>query len=248
MACADYSSATARILQAADAHEGLAVTALAVHGLTEAMLNVEYKSVLSRIDLVLPDGQPVKYCLNSFYQAGLRDRVYGPELMRTVCSAAQNQQKKIYLYGSTLDVLADLKQNLLRQFPKLQICGAEASVFRHLSADEEAALAQRMIQAEADLVFVGLGCPRQERFAARFKDRVAMPVICVGAAFDFLSQHKPTAPRWMQKRGLEWLFRLYSEPRRLWRRYLFRNTYFVFRYVAHHLGLSSAKKASGASA
>ena len=165
--------------------------------------------------------------LNRLYGVGLRDRVYGPEMMGHVCRRAAEEGVSIYLYGSTTDVLAKLCENLKNRFPDLGIAGVESPPFRSLTAQEEDEMVGRLNGSGAGIIFVGLGCPKQDYFAARYRDRLHAVQLCVGAAFDFHAGTKATAPRWMQRRGLEWLFRLWQEPGRLWKRYLITNTVFV---------------------
>jgi N-acetylglucosaminyldiphosphoundecaprenol N-acetyl-beta-D-mannosaminyltransferase len=133
----------------------------------------------------------------------------------------------VYLYGSSQPVLDRLQPALQRQFPTLQVAGAAPSRFRQLSADEKAEVVTRILDSEARIVFVGLGCPRQEVWAYEYREALALPIIAVGAAFDFHAGTVTQAPGWMQARGLEWLYRLWVEPRRLWRRYVLLNPWYV---------------------
>jgi N-acetylglucosaminyldiphosphoundecaprenol N-acetyl-beta-D-mannosaminyltransferase len=160
----------------------------------------------------------------------LRERVYGPELMLRLCDAAIRRKVGIYLYGGTPASIERLKARLLDRFPELVISGSESPPFRPLTPDEDEAVVARINASGAGLVFIGLGCPKQDHFAADHRDRVHAVQLCVGAAFDFHAGITPMAPRWMQKHGLEWLFRLCREPRRMWRRYLFTNTQFVLKF------------------
>jgi exopolysaccharide biosynthesis WecB/TagA/CpsF family protein len=133
----------------------------------------------------------------------------------------------VFLYGGTSDILSSLIKNLGKRFPELKIAGAEPSKFRRLRPGEKEALAARIIESGAAVTLVGLGCPRQEIFAFEFRHSLSMPIVAVGAAFPFLAGLVPQAPLWMQRRGLEWLFRLSCEPGRLWRRYLFLNPAYI---------------------
>jgi exopolysaccharide biosynthesis WecB/TagA/CpsF family protein len=182
---------------------------------------------LNHFDLVVPDGQPVRWALNLLHGTGLEDRVYGPNLMLRICAAAARDDLPIYLYGSKPEVLAALTRNLQAKFPALRIAGAEPSRFRKLTESEKAETVARIRASGARIVFAGLGCPRQEVWAYEYRDQLSMPVIAVGAAFDFHAGNLAQAPAWMQKRGLEWLFRLRTEPRRLWRRYLILNPWYA---------------------
>ncbi|MDQ2998714.1 MAG: WecB/TagA/CpsF family glycosyltransferase [Chloroflexota bacterium] len=233
----DYEGALARIGAAAQAQQPLAVSALAVHGVMTGYSDYEHRTRLNQFDLIVPDGQPVRWALNLLHHARLPDRVYGPSLMLKVCALAEREQFGIYLYGCTADVLAQLVRSLKQQFPQLQILGTEPSKFRRLTAAEKAGVIDRIRASGAQITFVGLGCPRQEVWAFEYREALAMPVLAVGAAFDFHAGLKAQAPRWMQDRGLEWLFRLKSEPRRLWRRYLLLNPWYVGLVAAQGLGL-----------
>ena len=133
----------------------------------------------------------------------------------------------VYLYGSSPEVLAAFRARLTLQHPGLRVAGAESPPFRALTPEEDEATVRRINASGAGIVFVGLGCPKQDLFAYEHRGRIRAVQICVGAAFDFLSGNKKTAPGWMQRCGLEWLFRLCQEPRRLWRRYLVTNAVFL---------------------
>jgi exopolysaccharide biosynthesis WecB/TagA/CpsF family protein len=215
----------------------LAVSALAVHGVMTGYRDPEHRTRLNRLDLVVPDGQPVRWALNVIHKTQLTDRVYGPELTMRVCSAAEREALGVYLYGSSEDVLERLQASLETRFPQLQICGAEPSQFRPLSATEKGDVVERIRSSGASIVFVGLGCPRQEVWAYEYRDALGIPVIAVGAAFDFHAGTTRQAPPWMQKRGLEWLFRLQSDPGRLWKRYLVLNPWYAGLVASQWKGL-----------
>lgn len=233
----DYKSAVDRIVQAAQERRPMAVSALAVHGLMTGVLQREYKYRLNHFDLLVPDGQPVRWALNLLHGARLRDRVYGPNLMLALCSRAEEEGLGVFLYGSTQEVLCGLRRSLEHRFPSLRIAGMEPSKFRRLSAEERADLIARIRSSGAAIVFVGLGCPRQEIWAYELREALSMPLVAVGAAFPFFAGTVAQAPKWMQDRGLEWLFRLLAEPR-LWRRYLFLNPAYVFLVALQLLRLS----------
>jgi N-acetylglucosaminyldiphosphoundecaprenol N-acetyl-beta-D-mannosaminyltransferase len=222
----DYEEAVRQILGAAETRMPFAGTALAVHGVMTGYQDAEHRKRLNDFDLVVPDGQPVRWALNLLHHTGLSDRVYGPNLMLHVCAAAERRGVGIYLYGSTEQVLSRLVENLKREFPTLKISGAEPSKFARLSAEEKAATVQRIRESGAQITFVGLGCPRQEVWAYEYREALGMPVLAVGAAFDFHAGTSPQASAWMQKYGLEWLFRLKTEPRRLWKRYMLLNPWY----------------------
>jgi exopolysaccharide biosynthesis WecB/TagA/CpsF family protein len=222
-----YEEASRLVLDAARAGRPALVAHLSAHGLAEAARDPAFRRRLRGFDLVAPDGQPVRWALRLLHGVRLADRVYGPELMARLCAAAARAGLPVYLYGSTPAVLERLEARLRRDLPGLVVAGAESPPFRPPTAEEDAASVTRIRASGARLVFLGLGCPKQERFASSHRDRLDAVQICVGAAFDFLAGTKPMAPRWMQRAGLEWLFRLACEPRRLWRRYLVGNLRFV---------------------
>jgi N-acetylglucosaminyldiphosphoundecaprenol N-acetyl-beta-D-mannosaminyltransferase len=223
----NYDAATERILSAARNERPLAVSALAVHGLMTGALDATHRHRLNEIDLLVPDGQPVRWALNRLHGAELRDRVYGPNLMLEVCRRAADEALPVFLFGGDTSMLEDLAQKLCERMPALQIAGMMASRFRTLDAAERRDLIDEIRQSGAKIAFVGIGCPRQEVFVYELRSALSMPLLAVGAAFPFHAGRLPQAPAWMQRRGLEWLFRLASEPRRLWRRYLYLNPLFV---------------------
>jgi N-acetylglucosaminyldiphosphoundecaprenol N-acetyl-beta-D-mannosaminyltransferase len=224
----DYEASVQFIVRAAHERRPAAVSALAVHGVMTGVLDPVQKFRLNHFDLLVPDGQPVRWVLNWLHRAELDDRVYGPTLTLKVCERAAAEGLPIYFYGSTAEVLAALKKSLQERFPGIRIAGSEPSKFRRLSSEEKAEIAGRIVGSGAVITFVGLGCPRQESFAYEFRDVLSMPVLAVGAAFPFIAGQLAQAPAWMQDRGLEWLFRLCAEPKRLWRRYLYLNPAYLF--------------------
>jgi exopolysaccharide biosynthesis WecB/TagA/CpsF family protein len=183
----------------------------------------------------------VRWALNYFHAANLTDRVYGPELTFRLCRAAGDAGVSVYLYGSQPNVLAALQDKLLATFPKLKIVGAEAPPFRPLTAEEDAAVVERINSSGAGIVLLGLGAPKQEIFAYEHRQSIAAVQLCVGAAFDLHAGTRKMAPAWMQRNGLEWLFRLCQEPGRLWKRYLVRNARFVGLFAREALRLKYRK-------
>lgn len=222
----DYESVAEAVMDAARQGEGGAVTFLAVHALVTAACDEAYRSKVNTFEVVAPDGQPVRWALNRFERARLTDRVYGPEFMLRLCRRAADAGVGVYLYGSREAVVRALHAKLLEWFPSLRVVGCEPSLFRPLTATEDEAFIRRVNESGAGLLFLGLGCPLQEAFAYHHRASIKAVQLCVGAAFDFHAGTKRMAPRWMQRRGLEWLFRLTQEPARLWRRYLVTNTLF----------------------
>ena len=223
----NYDEMVDCILRAAKAGERAVVSLHAVHALITSSDDPDLCRKVNTFQAVCPDGQPVRWALNWFYDARLTDRVYGPELTLRVCEAAAEQQVPIYLYGSTPEVLEQLQCNLRAKYPTIQIAGAESPPFRQLTAEESDEMVARVEASGARIFLIGLGCPKQDHFAFEYHDRLNCVQMAVGAAFDFHAGTKETAPAWMQRRGLEWLFRLCEEPRRLWKRYLVTNTVYV---------------------
>ncbi|MBS0661457.1 MAG: WecB/TagA/CpsF family glycosyltransferase [Verrucomicrobia bacterium] len=239
----NYDEATARILEAAHASRPFTVSALAVHGVMTGVDDPEHRHRLNAFDLIVPDGQPVRWMLNAAHGTGLRDRVYGPFLTMRVCEAAARAGLPIYLFGSTTAVQERLRQSLRERFPGIVIAGGQPSRFRTASAEEIASDVAAIRASGARLTLCGLGCPRQEVWAYEMRERLGMPILAVGAAFDFLAGNLSMAPAWMQARGLEWLYRLLVEPRRLWRRYLILNPRYAWRCARQLLGKAYPVKA-----
>lgn len=229
--------AAAILLEAAREGRPLPATALAVHGLMTGWKEPAFGAVLDRLGLVLADGQPVRWALDWLFSAGLDQRVYGPQLMLDLCEAMAAERLSIFLYGSTEAVLEGLSGNLVERFPGLVIAGRLPSAFGPLDDERQREVAGRIRESGAALCFVGTGCPRQEVFALRMAGLAGIPMVAVGAAFDFHAGSSRIAPRWMQDAGLEWLFRLSREPARLWRRYLLLNPVFLVLLLAQKLGV-----------
>ncbi|MGD0901126.1 MAG: WecB/TagA/CpsF family glycosyltransferase [Thermoguttaceae bacterium] len=223
----DYEEAANAILGAARRRQSAVASFHSVHALVAAAGDPQLRDAVNGFEIVAPDGQPVRWALRLLYGVRLKERVYGPELMGRLCRRAAAEGVGIYLYGSSPEVLRRLSENLVRKHPGLVIAGAESPPFRPLTAEEEEATARRIDASGAGLLLVGLGAPKQDWFAHRIRSQVRAAVVCVGAAFDFHAGTKRMAPGWMQRSGLEWLFRLLCEPRRLWRRYLVTNTIFL---------------------
>ena len=233
----DYEAAVQRIMHAAANRQTLGVSALAVHGVMCGVLDREHRHRLNQLEMVVADGQPVRWGLNWIHHTELAERVYGPRLMLLTCAAAARDGIPIFLFGSTELMLAALQEKLQQQFPKLKIAGARPSCFRCLSQEEKQQMIAEIRNSGAGLTFVGLGCPRQEVWAYEFKDALQMPVLAVGAAFAFHAGQLRQAPPWMQRLGLEWLYRLSREPRRLWRRYCLLNPYYLALLLLQKTGL-----------
>jgi len=223
----DYDVATERIIDAAARGHHFAVTALAVHGVMEGVGDRSLCRQINSFDLVTPDGQPVRWALNILHGTHLKDRVYGPDLAMHVLDGACRDRLPVYLYGSTPPTLSRLVTSLRDRFPRLEIAGHEPSKFRGALDGEAEEIAQRISASGARILLVGLGCPKQEQFAYAMRPLLFMPVLAVGAAFAYHAGELPFPPRWMQRYGLEWAWRLGLEPKRLWRRYVLTNPAFL---------------------
>jgi N-acetylglucosaminyldiphosphoundecaprenol N-acetyl-beta-D-mannosaminyltransferase len=229
---------------ARQSHAHAYVCACNVHTVSMARQNEEYRRALNGSLLSVPDGMPLVWAHRILGGRRLKERVYGPTLMLRLCEAAAREKLPIYLYGGTPDVVDHLKEMLMQRFYGLAVAGAYSPPFREdlaASAELEAEI-DRINDSGARLVFVALGAPKQELFMARHAARINPVQVGVGAAFNFHAGTVPQAPAWMQDRGLEWLFRFCSEPRRLWRRYLLYNPYFVARLTLQRLGLDGPSR------
>jgi N-acetylglucosaminyldiphosphoundecaprenol N-acetyl-beta-D-mannosaminyltransferase len=233
----DYADAVERIVSAAEDGRGFSVSALAVHGVMTGLNDESHRTRLNSLDLVTPDGQPVRWALRLLHGVNLPDRVYGPTLTLHVLAAAAERGLPVYFYGSKQEVLDALTANVQAMFPDLIIAGADPSKFRTVTASEKEEIASRIRQSGAKILFAGLGCPRQEVFAYEFRDAVNMPVLAVGAAFDYHAGLVSEPPRIVQRVGLQWLYRLVQEPRRLWKRYLLLNPAYLTLLALQTTGL-----------
>lgn len=198
-----------------------------VHGVMESQRDPELLAIHNASGLTTPDGMPMVW---AGHRAGAKwmQRVYGPDLMLSVLDRAAERGWKSFLYGGQQGVPELLKARLVERFPDLQIVGTYSPPFRPLTPTEDEDIVARINASEADLVWVGLSTPKQERWmAAHLPNLEANALIGVGAAFDFHAGLVPQAPSWMQRRGLEWSYRLAKEPRRLWKRYFRNNPLFV---------------------
>lgn len=208
-----------------------------VHGVMECQKNPYLRRVLHSSGLATPDGMPLVWLsrLQGFRHVR---RVYGPDLMLALCEQSVSKGYRHYLYGGEEGVAEKLRDKLADRFPGLQVVGTYSPPFRPLTPEEDSAVVERINACRPDIVWVALGTPKQDIWAAEHVGRLsASAIICVGAAFDFLSGNKRQAPQWMRRAGLEWLFRFCQEPRRLWYRYLVYNPLFIIKVSAQMLGL-----------
>jgi N-acetylglucosaminyldiphosphoundecaprenol N-acetyl-beta-D-mannosaminyltransferase len=196
----------------------------------------QYKQIINSADLVTPDGMPLVWMLR---MKGCPDqqRVYGPTLMLRILEAAARENISVGFYGSSPEVLQTLLIRMLSRFPDLKIDYSFSPPFREISEKEDLEIIKNINASSARVLFIGLGCPKQERWMAEHRGKIKAVMIGVGAAFDFHAGIKPQAPLWLQKIGLEWLFRLSTEPRRLWRRYFYYNPRFALLAALDLLGI-----------
>jgi N-acetylglucosaminyldiphosphoundecaprenol N-acetyl-beta-D-mannosaminyltransferase len=228
-----WADALAKISQWSASRESRVVCICNVHSVVTASRDAAFGRVVNEADMATPDGAPVAWMLRRLGHAG-QQRINGPDLMWRYCEQAQTRAAPIFLYGGSEATLATLKVKLLAAFPALKIVGAISPPFRALTPDEDGAVVEQINVTGAGVVFVSLGCPKQELWMAAHRGRIRAVMVGVGAAFDYHAGASRRAPLWMQRNGLEWLHRLASEPRRLWRRYLVTNAFFVW-YAAEQL-------------
>lgn len=211
----------------AEARESRYACICNVHLVVTASQDSQLALAVKGADLATPDGMPVALCVRL---AGFPDqpRIAGPDLMWACLGAAQRERLGVFFYGATPETLARLEARMGDEFPGLSIAGSYSPPFRDLTLDEDREVVDQIDRSGAQLVFVGLGCPKQEIWMSQHRGRVRAVMLGVGAAFDFHAGTVKRAPVWMQRSGLEWLHRLFSEPRRLWRRYLITGSIFIW--------------------
>jgi N-acetylglucosaminyldiphosphoundecaprenol N-acetyl-beta-D-mannosaminyltransferase len=228
--------AVARIADWASRCESRTVGICNAHVTVTTARDSAFQSALANADMVTPDGAPVAWMLRRLGARG-QSRVSGPDLMLDYCAHAASIGEPMYFYGATDDILEALDLRLRERFPGLVVAGKWSPPFRPLTPEEDEVAVRRINESGARVVWVGLGCPKQELWMAEHRGRVQAVMIGVGAAFAFHAGVSKRAPLWMRERGLEWLHRLASEPRRLWRRYLVTNTLFVLGAARQLLGM-----------
>jgi N-acetylglucosaminyldiphosphoundecaprenol N-acetyl-beta-D-mannosaminyltransferase len=233
----NLDSALAIISQAISKQEKGYVCVTGVHGISEAQSDTQFRQILNRAFLCTPDGMPLVWVGRSQGHKDM-DRVYGPDLMLVVMTASEKAGWRHFFYGGANGTAEALRAKLLERFPKLQVVGTYEPPFRPLNAQEQAELAESVRRTRPDMMWIGLSTPKQERFMAENLSKLDTTLMFgVGAAFDFHAGRVRQAPRWMQRSGLEWFFRLCCEPKRLWKRYLKNNPLFVLRIFCQCTGL-----------
>lgn len=227
-AIVDPDMAASEVIRHAQARNSFGVSALAVHGLVTAVKDDRVGAAVEAIPMVCADGQPVKWALNTFHDIELSRRVDGTTLTRKVLQGANEKGLSVFLYGSTVKTLDLLTDFIERTYPNVRIAGIHPDRFRDATPEEDQEDIRQINESGANIVLVGRGCPRQEVWVADHMGKVNASMLAVGAAFDFLAGTVKRAPAWMQQSGLEWLFRLMMEPRRLWRRNVTTNSHFLW--------------------
>jgi N-acetylglucosaminyldiphosphoundecaprenol N-acetyl-beta-D-mannosaminyltransferase len=230
----DYADATARVVDWARRGESRYVCLSNVHMVMEGWDDQNFRQIINAADLITTDGVPLVWCLRALGVPSAV-RVYGPDLTLHVFAAAAQQQLPIGLYGGTAQSLKEFAAMLQSRFPAIKIACSIAPPFRPLTAAEDVAYTKQLAESGARILFVGIGCPKQEIWMSEHRRRLNMPMLGVGAAFDFHAGRIKQAPAWLQAIGLEWLFRLLMEPRRLWRRYAWHNPRFVLFFIGQLL-------------
>ena len=202
-----------------------------VHGIMECQDNLRLRTIHNSAGMVTPDGMPLVYISRAGGHARTT-RVYGPDLMAAMCEDSVGSGYRHFFYGAAPATLAKLVERIGGRFPGIQIAGSYSPPYRDLTPEEERSVVEEINHSQADVVWVGIGVPKQEKWMAAFRERLDAPVLVgVGAAFDFHAGLVPQAPDWMQRTGLEWAYRLAHEPRRLWKRYAKYNPAFVVGFV-----------------
>ena len=236
MSMTDYAGAMDVMDDMIEQRERGWICAAAVHSLMVAQDDPGMHTALTQSTITVPDGMPIVWAANLLGE-DLPNRVYGPELMQRYCARSAEKGHRVWLYGGRdQGTLVQLALNLRKAHPGLKIVGGHSPPFRPLSDEEDSAILASIEDARPDVIWVGIGVPKQEKWMVRMRDCVEAPVMCaVGAAFDFHAGRVSQAPSWMQERGLEWTYRIAQEPRRLLPRYLYTNPRFLFGFARQYL-------------
>jgi exopolysaccharide biosynthesis WecB/TagA/CpsF family protein len=240
----DYERAADQIFGAARERRPFPVACAPVHSVMEGLLHPDHRYRMNRFGMVVPDGMPVRWALRVLHGLNLPDRVRGVTLTFALLERAEKEKVGVYFYGNSRAGLDRLKARLQELYPALRICGMEPSKFRRISPEEKADVVQRIRASGASLIFVGLGTPLQDIWAHEYAAEISMPILCIGGAFNVIAGTVPEAPFWMQRRGLEWFYRLANDPGRLWRRYVLLNPAYVCMVALQKLGWSFAVEGS----
>jgi len=225
----DYQVAIASMEYAIRTKSQLTIAFVNVHSIMTAQKDAELRNAINNSSLSVSDGMPLVW-VSKWTDTPLSERVYGPDLFKYFCELSQNRRYSHFFYGSSPLVLQKLKKKIGNQFPRINIVGSISPPYRPITTAEEDEYVEEINKRKPDVLWIGLGCPKQEKFMDRIRGRVEAPVIAsIGAAFDFYAKEVRQAPKAWQRHGLEWLFRLFQEPRRLAFRYLVCNSLFIFK-------------------
>lgn len=231
----DLSSAVDQTLTLANSKFGAYVCVSNVHMCMETFDAMFFRDIVNSADLVIADGRPISWAQQLLGHKHAK-QVRGQDIMTVLCQESHNLALSIGFYGgSSEEVLERVISNLRKQFPKIKIIYSFSPPFRVLTKEEDQEVITNINNANVDVLFVGIGCPKQEIWMAEHKESLGCVMLGVGAAFDFIAGDKKHAPRWMQKIGCEWLFRLFSEPKRLWKRYLKQNPRFIYHFATQFI-------------
>jgi len=231
-----YKTVVDKIFNLENKNRGRYISIANVHVVMESYDNIEYRNIINKSLIVTPDGVPLVWGLKFMGNTDI-ERVYGPHLTLYLCEIAENKNLSVGFYGSSKNVINKLRNNLIQKYPSIKIEYTFSPPFRSLNESEDDQIISEINKSGIKILFVGLGCPKQERWMYEHKDKINPLMIGVGAAFDFIAGEKPQAPKWMQTIGMEWIFRLITEPKRLWKRYLYHNPRFIFYFTLQLLGL-----------
>lgn len=233
-----YESFVEEIVGRGKRQESSYVCVANVHMVMEAHKDLEFRKILNEADITTPDGMPLVKGMKMLYGRE-QDRVAGMDLMPSLLEEAEARSMSVYFYGSTDEVLGKITERARKEFPQLHIAGAYSPPFRKLSKDEENEIIRNINASEPNLLFVALGCPKQEKWMARHVGKIDACMLGVGGAFPVYAGEQSRAPMWMQKMSLEWLYRLILEPGRLWKRYMVTNSAFIFHFVKRWIGMKA---------
>lgn len=222
-----YQQAIVQVIELGEAHISSYACFSNVHMTIEAKNSPEFQEMVNKATFTFPDGMPLVFALRMLY--GIKqDRIAGMDFMQDILRAGNNRQTSIFLFGSTPEILDGLKSYLNKNFPLIKLVGALSPPFRTLSEKENTDIVDEINSSKANLVFVGLGCPKQEIWMAKNSANITATLLGVGGAFEIYAGKAKRSPNWMQRMGLEWLYRLGQEPRRLFKRYTITNTRFIY--------------------
>ena len=238
----DWNGTLERLTTWATTKASRYICACNVHSVVTGWRDEGFRRAINDADMAIPDGAPVAWVMR---RLGFKsqERISGPDLLWKFCEHAEGSAVSVMFLGSTPETVARLEMNIREAFPKLIIAGARPLPFRTLTSNEELELAEEVHASGAGVVFLSLGCPKQERWMASRRGMIRAPIVGVGAAFDFLAGRVKRAPPWMQRFGLEWVHRLAHDPGRLWRRYLVTNALFAIGMLLQLVGAATDPEA-----